>query len=449
MLALTNALYSLLYTLSLLVYLPLFAYRLIFEKKHRIDWLQRLGLRPPAAEGAPAGPVVWIHAVSVGEVNVVRPLVKQLGLGPRQLWISTTTDTGQALAQRLFQEVARVFYFPLDWKWACRRYLLALRPAVVLLVETELWPGFIAAAKSLSIPVLVINGRISDTSFRRYGRIRFLLKPLLQQIERFCMQSRLDKERILQLGAPAERVRQVGNLKYDYHLPPSPEKERLVERMERLLKRGQEDPLWVCGSTREGEEEILLSAFRDLRAEFPSLALLIAPRHPHRGEGIARLVRSQGWNCVRRSEFVETEGDGWEETRLPARPDVLILDSIGEIAYLYQLAEVVFIGGSLVPTGGHNVIEPAYFGKPILFGPHMENFREISTTFLESYAALQVASAGELAAQVRELLKDPVTRRWLGRNARKVIRDNQGAVKRTIEAVARYTGPLKAVNAHD
>lgn len=436
MFRLLTSIYSAFYTLLLLLYAPLFLYRVATGRKHRIDFLQRAGLRPPHPQGD--GPRWWIHAVSVGEVNAAKPLVDALALRPDQLWISTTTDTGQDLAAKLFEKRAQVFYFPFDWKWACRKYLRKLSPCAVLLIETEIWPGLLAAAESLSIPVILINGRISDASFRRYRRVRFFLRLALQRVRHFCMQSRQDKERILELGAPPERVNQTGNLKYDYALHPDPEKQELVETLGRRLKSEPGDLLWVCGSTREGEEEILLESFSLLRKDFPNLTLLLAPRHPHRVPAIEKLLQSYGFSYGKRSELKVFPSQPGAANAGACRFDILILDSIGEMAYLYQLGDVVFVGGSLVPTGGHNLIEAAYFGKPILVGPHMENFREIATTFLQSYACLQVTSGGELTARLRELLKDPTARNWLGRNARKVIRENQGAVRRTLEIVEKY-----------
>ncbi len=438
MFRLFTTVYSILYTCSLLLYLPVLLYDVILKRRARTNLLQRAGQvsRVVRTAPSPGTPKVWIHAVSVGEVSAMQTFVNRLELARDQLWISTITSTGQALARRLFDDRAHVFYFPLDWTWSSRRHLKAIRPSVVLLMETEIWPGFISAAQSLSIPLLLINGRISDASFRRYRLVRFFMKPLLERVDHFCMQSRLDKERILELGASAEKVHQVGNLKYDYELPDDPEKLELTETVRGLLRAEEQDLLWICGSTEEGEEEILLNTFIALRHEFP-LRLILAPRQPHRSDRVVSLVESRGIRCLKRSDL----SVGLTEARSSdRRPEVFILDSIGEIAYLYQLADVVFVGGSLVAAGGHNLIEAAYLAKPILFGPHMENFREISDSFLDSYASLQVRSGTELTDRIRDLLKDPATRSWLGRNARKVVRDNQGALQRTVEFVRQYVG---------
>ncbi len=419
-------LYPLLYFLAVLLYWPW--QRTRGRGKSPAPLLERAGRLPAALAGSPVPDErrLWIHAVSVGEVNVVKPLVDRLDLPAARLALSTVTTTGQQLARQLYAERATVFYFPLDFRFSCRRYLSAVQPAVVALTETELWPGFILEARRQGVRLALVNGRLSDRSFRRYRRVRGLLRPLLQSFEKFCMQSRQDKERILELGAPPEKVHLMGNLKYDYRLAEDEEKQELAARIGELLRPAPGGLVWVCGSTREGEEALLLPVFARLRQRFPELRLLVAPRHPHRGPEVAELVRGEGWKCLQRS--------GWNGEAV-GRPDVLVLDSIGELAYLYEIADVVFVGGSLVDWGGHNVIEAAHFSRPILFGPHMQNFREIAARFLEDYAALQVENSEELADRLTGLLEDAAARKWLGRNARKVVRDNQGAVERTAEVI--------------
>ncbi len=430
--------YPLLYTVLMLLYLPWQWLREWRGGGIAAPVLQRAGFdsKQLAALSAKPRPRLWVHAVSVGEVNVVKPLLERLDLKPDQLFVSTITTTGQELARRLYGERASLFYFPLDWAFSCRRYLRAIDPDAVLLAETELWPGFIRAAGNRAVPLVLVNGRLSDRAFRRYRRIRFLLRPLWSRFERFCVQSRQDRERILELGAPEARINLMGNLKYDYQLEADPEKQQLVERLQRLLKPHEGDLLWVCGSTREREEALLLPVFAQLRERFPQLRLLLAPRHPHRGEEIVEAARKR-WSCIRRSEWPAQPVAG--QTARPS-PDVFVLDTIGELSHLYEIADVVFIGGSLVPWGGHNIIEAAHFSQPILFGPHMQNFREIAETFVQRYAALQVQSPEELRDRLTGLLEDPAARRWLGRNARKVIRDNQGAVERTAEVIEELLG---------
>jgi 3-deoxy-D-manno-octulosonic-acid transferase len=341
--------------------------------------------------------------------------------------VTTTTQTGQSVARNNLPDDVTVFYLPLDWKWLCRRALLAVCPDAVLLVETEIWPNFISVCSQLKIPVILVNGRISDRSFANYSRFSFFVRPILSQISHFCMQSKLDKSRIIALGAPEKRVNWVGNLKYDYKLVSDPDKEQLKEFVVRLLRAQPETSIWLCGSTKPGEEELLLSVFSVLKKEDLSLKLILAPRHPHRGEEIAKMAGAEDFRVLQRSKA---------DLSVPQQGcDVLVLDSIGELAHLYETADVVFVGGSLVPAGGQNIIEAAAASRPILFGPHMENFRAIAASFVENYAALQVQSPKELEDRLRDLLKDKDARNWLGQNARKVIRDNQGAVERTADIV--------------
>jgi 3-deoxy-D-manno-octulosonic-acid transferase len=419
--------YSLLYTLAILVYLP---FRLIRSliRGEKTDISARLWKLPTVEPSPGQCPTLWIHAVSVGEVNAARTLVNRLSLLHYNLFISTITQTGREQAGRLFGQQALIFYLPLDWQLLCRRLLKRIRPDAILLMETEIWPNFITAAARLRIPVLLVNGRISDASFRSYNRVRFFLKRFLTLMAHFCMQSQQDAERIVVLGAPVERVSQTGNLKYDYSLSGTPDKDDLKRAVSRVFKNSNDSLLLVCGSTKPGEEKLLAPVLSRIWKEFPSFKLLIAPRHPHRGDEIVQLLGDWDVRCLQRSKHgLETETAG--------EAQALVLDSIGELAHLYELADLVYMGGSLVPTGGQNPIEAAAFGKPILFGPDMSNFREIARTFLQAEAAIQVTSPEELETQVKRLLRNPRLRERLGRNAVAVIRRNQGSVDRTIEIV--------------
>lgn len=424
--------YSILYTLLVILYLPVLAYRVLLQNKRFSTLIKRLSIPEMPPSKYTSAP--WIHAVSVGEIKAVQPLVEALLKDHKIVLVSTVTETGHSLACSLFPDRVHIFYFPIDWKWLCYKYLRLLKPSYILLAETEIWPGFINTAHSLQIPVLLINGRISSRSFSQYYKIRLFLQPLLQQVEIFCMQSRQDRDRIIKLGALPDRVYEMGNLKYDYQLPENSTREKVRDMIGDLMVNQPQNLLWVCGSTREGEEEIILPIYKQLLSDFPSLRLLLAPRHPHRVETISKLVENLGFSSCRRSQL---------KTNQFHSPQILLLDSIGDLSYLYKLADVIFIGGSLVKKGGHNIIEAAYFAKPILFGPHMENFQEISQAFLNSYAAVQVESVPELTLKLRELLKDPKARKWLGRNARKVIRKNQGAIHRTLEIMQNYKGPIQ------
>jgi len=420
-------LYSALYTLAFLVYLPFYLAR-SRKQGRKLHLLERAGWAVGSPVGArPSLPAqkrrIWIQAVSVGEVNVIKPLVEALR-PDFDICVSTTTETGQVLARKLYPD-DHVFYFPLDWGWLCRRFLRIIQPSLVLLAETEIWPNLLFQASRAGIPVLLVNGRISDRSFGRYRRIRLLLVPALRLIRTLCMQSKQDKQRIIDLGAPPDRVIRVGNLKYDYELKADSQKQLIVHRLAAILRPDPSALLWVCGSTREEEEVQLAEVFVGLKRDFPSLRWLVAPRHTHRAAEVIGVLANRGLNPVLRSNLDSDKGS----------PDVVVLDTIGELAHLYQLADLVFIGGSLVPWGGHNIIEAANFGKPITFGPYMQNFREIADTFLAAYAAIQVSGQDELMQRSRDLLQDAAARKWIGGNARRVVRENQGAVKHTVEVV--------------
>ncbi|GAB4252288.1 MAG: 3-deoxy-D-manno-octulosonic acid transferase [Acidobacteriota bacterium] len=423
------------YTLLHTLVLPLYPVRSRLRPGHPTVLTPRLGgansfagLPPIPPEGS-----WWLHAVSVGEVNAVRPLAEALSrLVPGPLIVSTITPSGQETARKNLGAFAHTLYFPVDLPGVCRRYFRALRPRLILLAETEIWPNFIRAAKRQGIPVVVVNGRISDRSFGRYRRMRSLFLPVFARLDRVCAQSRLDRERFIELGVPPEAVHLVGNLKFDYVPRPEPRHAALNERVQRLWSEKGGDLILLAGSTKPGEEALLVGIFRRLREAVPRLRLILAPRHPHRAEEVCRLVEEAGLAVLRRST--------WEERTPEVPPDVLILDTIGELAHLYAVADVVFIGGSLVPEGGQNVIEPAAYGKPVLFGPHMENFREVAAAFVDEYAAIQVADAAELEERLRTLFADAHARRWLGRNARQVIRRNQGALERTLRILRPYLG---------
>jgi len=420
--------YSFLYTLVLVLYLPPALW--IRSRKGKQTALKpriEAPVLPPKQDHFVR---IWIQAVSVGEVNAIRPIVAALRESPStEVVISTTTPTGQAQALTAFGQQCPVFYFPLDAAWICRRFLKACNPDLILLAETELWPNFMATAAERSIPILLVNGRFSDRSSRRYQRFRWFFGPLVSLLDHACMQSKVDKQRMLQLGLPEAKASWVGNLKFDHTRPPSTEKSEVKQLIRSTLLANPESMLWVCGSTKPGEEEQIAAVFAKLHASHPTLKLLIAPRHPHRAEEVEAILKSHGIVCTLRSRLAGPSGSS---------PDAVVLDTIGELAHLYEIADLVFIGGSLVPQGGQNPIEAAVWGKPILFGPDMSNFREIAGSFVESYAALQVTSPADLAARLDALIADAHAREWLGRNARKVILQNQGAVQRTLDILRPY-----------
>lgn len=412
-----------LYSLGLAAFfvggLPVFLAQAILRGKYRRGLPERLG-RVPAWAGAV--PPVWLHAVSVGEVMAATPLARELtGRRPDlPLLLSTVTDTGRRVAEQRLPAKQFVF-FPLDFGWAVGRALDRLRPRLVLLTETELWPNFLAACAGRGIPVVVINGRISPRSFPRYRLVRGWFGRVLSDVRLFCMQSTQDAERILLLGAPADRVRVVGNLKYDLPiLGPAPD----VAGVRARLALPPDRRLIVAGSTHRGEDEVLLQAFLDLRRSREDLCLLLAPRHPERLDEVERLVRRAGLTWVRRSQ-------------LPAKPldgaSVILLDTMGELAILYAAATVVFIGGSLIPHGGQNMLEPAAVGRPVLHGPHMGNFAEMRDLFRQAGAAIQVEDGIGLGEKLAALLDDPVRADRMGKAGRQIVETHRGATRRTAD----------------
>ncbi len=446
-------LYSLLLTLAFLALLPYFAWQAVVHRKYLNNLAERLG-RLPAAWRMDARPTLWLHAVSVGEKLAALPLLKALHtqFPNHRLIVSTTTATGQQVARERALEAAGVCYFPFDWRFAVRRALAVIRPQAVILMESELWPNFLAECHAQRIPVLVANGRISDRSFRRSQRVRWLLKPLYRQVSRFLMQSAADAERALALGAEPGSVAVSGNLKYDIGaFTQTPQLTALAEQLNAAFQLDRA-PLIVAGSSCEGEEGIILEAFGALRQtpEFAEVRLLLAPRHPERFDLVAQAHEYPG-GMVRRSSYEPPATRSYKfasshEEELYAlmcrTTATILLDSLGELAALYQFAQIVFVGGSLVARGGHNILEPALYGKPIIVGPHMENFRAIAQEFLEREALLQLhggdrqALVTQLSAAFERLLRDQAYAQRLGVNARQTIEANRGATARTVTAVA-------------
>ena len=417
-------LYSVLLAVAFAVSAPFY----LWKGRGTGRYLGSLGDRMGAAADrlpSPSGPAVWIHAVSVGEAMAARALVGPLKarLPGHRVFVSTTTATGQAIAREI-AGVDGVFFAPFDFRRPVRRTLARLRPALLVLVETEIWPNLIHEAKRRGARVAMVNGRISPRSFPRYRRLRAVLGRVLAEVDLFLMQGEAHRSRLVAMGAPAERVRVSGNLKYDALRPPE-----TPGPLRRAL--GQDGPapppLLVAGSTLDGEEAAVLGAFAALRQAVPAARLVIAPRRPERFAPAAEAAASAGWRTARRTALPEA---GWGDG------DVVVLDTVGELAQVYPMATVVFVGGSLVPAGGHNVLEPAVAGKPVVVGPHMENFREIADAFLAENAMVQVRDAAGLAAAVLGLFADPARRADLGRRARDVVERNRGALDRTVDALA-------------
>lgn len=420
------ALYSALLGLFLLLTLPYWLLQMLRHGKYRAGLAQRLGRVPPAF-AAPRQPTIWVHAVSVGEIVAASGVVAglQQKFPSHRVLVSTTTSTGQKLAARRFG-AENVFYFPLDFGFAIRPWLAALRPELVVVAETEFWPNFLRLAKRGGARVAVINGRISDGSFSGYKRLRFWLPKVLDNVALFLAQTDEDRRRLIEIGAPEPRVSVAGNLKFDVAPPPPP---AIVESLRESLARSGASPVLVCGSTFEDEEGSLLSAFRNVLANHPKAVMVLAPRHPERFAPVGELVEKLGFRYWRRSLW------GGE----PLAGSVFLLDSIGELAALYSLATVAFVGGSLVPQGGHNILEPALYGVPIVTGNHYENFRDIVNFFL-SRNAVRVVGLADLPLAFMELIDNREERERLGQNALAALESQRGATARTVNALVPLLG---------
>lgn len=400
--------------------LPVFLWRAFRTGKYLPTLRERMGHLPEALRKPSSEPTIWVHAVSVGEVLAARGLVR--GLKSRfpthRVLLSTTTLTGNQVARQggLWDGL---FFAPFDWPGPVRRVLEILKPRLLLLVETEIWPNLIRAAGEGGAKVAVVNGRISPRSYSRYRRIRFFLRNVLEGVDLFLMQAEPHADRLRGMGAPPARVSVSGNLKFDAPEAPTP-----PESLSRLIS--GEGPLVVAGSTADGEEKILLEAYNRILRVHPTARLLLAPRHPERFDVVPPLIRGAGFQCLRRSQA----GEGpW------GRGVVLLLDTLGELAQVYPAATIVFVGGSLVPSGGHNVVEAAVAGKAVIVGPHMENFQEIADDFGGEGALLRVGSGEELASVAIELLSDERRRVEIGERARAIVLRNRGALQKTVKAL--------------
>ncbi|MGB7549520.1 MAG: 3-deoxy-D-manno-octulosonic acid transferase [Terracidiphilus sp.] len=404
---------------------PWWLWKMATTRKYREGLSERLGkVRLRKVQGG--RPLIWLHAVSVGEVLAVSRLVGELdrAFPGLDLVISTTTRTGQALARERFG-ADRVFYCPLDLPWAVRAYLNALRPRLLILAETEFWPNLLHGCFRRQIPVAVVNARISDRSWPRYRGLRWLWQPFLSKLGRVLAQSETDAERLEAIGCPPQRVTVAGNLKFDVRAA------REGEATLQLKARAQNLRLIVAGSTLEGEEAALLEAWPRLLTADPRLAMVLAPRHPERFNAVAALLDQSGIPWVRRSRWNAQPADAPPQV---APGEIVLLDTIGELASVYSLAAVAFAGGSLVPAGGHNPLEPAQFGVPIVMGPHYANFRAI-TESLRAREAIRIAAKDELSETLMKLLQDPAIAQAMGERARQVFDQQAGATERTVRAL--------------
>jgi len=442
--------YSVLMGLAALVTSPYWLVEGLRHGKYLSNLSQRLGFSLPGLPNLPSNRknAIWVHAVSVGEALSGVALVKRLKetYPDRPIVVSTTTLTGFALAKERMPFADAFLYFPFDWAFSVRRALDAVRPALVLVLETEIWPNFLREANRRNVSVVFVSGRISDRSFARFekyiARFGFYLRPFLASALRngsaYLMQTQTDADRIRQLGAPPDRVTVSGNLKYDMSLPePTPLSNWLAEE----CKKKQRWPLIVAGSVVATEEPLTLIAFGVVQGDFPKALLVLAPRKPERFAAAADFIEESHRKFVRRSELPvagpSLNGNG-SFADIPDDATVLLLDSIGELASLYRIADGAFVGGSLVESGGHNILEPAAFGKVPVFGPSMENFAAIASRFLEAGAAIQVQSPEDAGVSWIELLKQPDKMEKMGDSAKALVENSRGALDRAMALLGKH-----------
>ena len=432
---------SALYVPAALLYLPLLIYQMVFLKKNRRGWRQRFGGLPRRKSDRPC---IWIHAVSLGEVNATQSLVEEIDkrLGGHDVVISATTDTGYAAALRHYPQ-RHVVRYPLDFSFAVNRAFDRIRPDAVILLELEAWPNFVTIAARRHIPVGIANGRLTEEkSMRRFGLplVRSLARQMFSRIAWTAAQNEQYAARFRKLGARAESVTVTGTMKYDTALIA----ERVPGDRELACAMGIESgaPLLVAGSTGPGEEQMLLDAYAELRAEFPKLRLAIIPRKPERFAEVARLIEARGFGCRRRSVHPDdTQANATVATSQPTDDHSVILgDTMGELRKFYALADLVFVGRSLVPMGGSDMIEVAALARPMCFGPHTQNFVDVAETLLAAKAAVRLGDRSDLVRVARELLRDCGAAGEMGRRAQDVVRQNRGATQRTVDLLCASLG---------
>jgi 3-deoxy-D-manno-octulosonic-acid transferase len=429
-------LYLLLTAVGMLLLAPYYAFRGWRRGEPLQTLKQRFGILTPEIFARASGNVaeiIWVHAVSVGEVLAAQPLVDALKnkFPNSAVYVSTTTETGQRLARERLRCADGIFYFPLDWIFAVRRALRTIRPSLVIVMETEIWPNFLREARRRDIPVAFVNARISKRSFARYQAWKFLVGPfferVLQDPDIFLAQAPEDAQRLAEMGAPEDRIEITGNLKYD---AKPPEVTALATWLERQIRGQERWPVLIAGSVVAEEEEAIVAAYDIVQRRWRHALLILAPRKPDRFDAADPIAAAGGWTVIRRSRLDMS-------SLLDENADVLLLDSIGELAGLYALADAVFVGGSLVPAGGHNILEPAWFAKPPVFGSSMENFSEMAAQFLAARAGIQVTSGAQLGKVWVQLIEEPALRERMGQAAREISQRNRGATERSLARLSR------------
>jgi 3-deoxy-D-manno-octulosonic-acid transferase len=418
--------YNILLTFLLILASPYFLLRSLIQKRFRKALPQRIGFfRSPSFKRP-----IWVHAASVGEVFCSIPLLKKIKKEFTHLKIvlTTMTFTGNETAKTYLPEADQVLFLPIDHPFIIPRVIEKIQPNLLLIAETELWPNLLQSCGKKGIPIVLFNGRISQKSFQRYQLLQFFFKRCLKHISLFLMQTEEDRTRIIEMGGESQKTRVVGNLKFDQTFP-SFTPEVVAEMTTHLGFQGNEN-IFIAGSTHAGEEEILVSLYKELKKSNPHLVLILAPRHLERLEEVERILRKESLSWLRKTSLSLGSGRSDQE-----RPDVILLDTMGELMGLYSLGTLVFVGGSLVPVGGHNPLEPLFFRKCVLFGPYMFNFLEISKRLTENGGAIQVSGKEDLFSQMKRLLFDEEARKEVGERGYQFLQKHQGATERMLEEI--------------
>jgi 3-deoxy-D-manno-octulosonic-acid transferase len=419
-------LYNFLLTFLLIVTIPYFLIQSLISKRFRRALPQRLGF----FQGPPFKRPVWVHAASVGEVFCSIPLLKKIKreLPDSRIVLTTMTFTGNEAAKIHVREADRILFVPIDHPLIIRKTIEKIQPGLLLIAETELWPNLLRSFGKRGIPVILFNGRISQKSFRRYLVFKFFFKECLKYISLFLMQTEEDRERVIEIGVEFQKTKVVGNLKFDQAFPSFTQK--VLSEMAESLGLSGEKKILIAGSTHPGEEEILVSAYKELKKMEPNLLLILAPRHLERLDEVERILRKEAISWLRKTSFPMASGRFDQES-----PQVILLDTMGELMSIYSLGTLVFVGGSLVRIGGHNPLEPLFFRKCVLFGPYMFNFLEISSRLIETGGAIQVSGEKELFSQLRHLLFDERAREEVGEKGYQFLRKHQGSTERMFEEI--------------
>lgn len=421
--------YNIILTCLLLLYTPYLLLRSLIQEQFRKKWIERFGFLPRQSFKKP----IWVHAASVGEVLCSVPLLRRIKkeIPLCEIVVSTMTSTGNETAKNLLPEADQVFFFPIDHPFTIRNTLRRINPCLLLIAETELWPNVLRSCSRRKIPVVLFNGRISEKSFRGYLFLKSFFKRCLEIVSLFLMQTEEDRDRIIQIGAPPDKTEVMGNIKFDQAFPSSIG--GTVVAIARSLNLQGNEPILIGGSTHSGEEEILASIFKDLRKSNAGLMLILAPRHLDRLEEVEKMLDKESLSWKRKTSMAANLP--WPNGDLVKRPEIILLDTLGELMSLYSLGTLVFIGGSLVEVGGHNPLEPLFFKKCVLFGPHMFNFSDIARHLISEGGAIQVSGKEELSSQLKRLLLDEKMRNETGEKGYKFIQKHRGATERIFEKI--------------